>query len=78
LAADAIERGVAGEARAYADRLIAFDAYDEAAWEVLIRASLAAGDAASARRSYRKFSELLSKELNSSPSAKLRELVTPL
>jgi DNA-binding SARP family transcriptional activator len=45
---------------------------------MLIRASLAAGDTASARRSYRKFSELLASELNSQPSAKLSELVTPL
>jgi DNA-binding SARP family transcriptional activator len=78
LASDAIERGIPDDARAYADRLIAFDAYDEAAWEVLIRASLAAGDVASARRSYRKFSELLASELNAQPSAKLSELVTPL
>jgi DNA-binding SARP family transcriptional activator len=78
LAGDAIERGAPSEARTYADRLIAFDCYDEAAWELLIRASLAAGDSASARRSYRKFSALLASELNSQPSAKLSELVTPL
>jgi len=44
----------------------------------MIRASLAAGDVMSARRSYRKFSELLAKELGSDPSSKLRELVTLL
>ncbi len=78
LAADAIDRGAPGEAREYADRLIAFDAYDEAAWEVLIRAALITGDTASAQRSYRKFSELLASELNAEPSTKLSELVTPL
>ena len=78
LAASAIERGAPSEARELADRLIAFDSFDEAAWETMIRASLAAGDVMSARRSYRKFSELLSNELGSDPSSKLRELVTLL
>ncbi|HUN29744.1 MAG TPA: BTAD domain-containing putative transcriptional regulator, partial [Alphaproteobacteria bacterium] len=78
LAGDAIERGAPAEARAYGDRLTALDPFDEAAWEATIRASLASGDVASARRSYRKFSELLAKELGSGPSAKLRELVTLL
>ena len=78
LAAAAIERGLTPGARAHADRLIAFDPFDESAWEMLIRANLAAGDSASARRSYRKFSALLAKELQSQPSGKLTELVTPL
>ena len=78
LAGNAIERGAASEARELADRLIAFDSFDEAAWETTIRASLAAGDVMSARRSYRKFSELLAKELGSDPSSRLRELVTRL
>jgi DNA-binding SARP family transcriptional activator len=78
LAGNAIERGVPSEARELADRLIAFDSFDEAAWETMIRASLAAGDVMSARRSYRKFSELLAKVLGSDPSSKLRELVSLL
>ncbi|MGA7569375.1 MAG: winged helix-turn-helix domain-containing protein, partial [Candidatus Aquilonibacter sp.] len=78
LAGDAIERGAPSEARELADRLITLDAFDEAAWETMIRASLAAGDVMSARRSYRKFAELLANELGSDPSPKLRELVTRL
>ncbi len=78
LAAAAIERGLTPEARELADRLIAFDSFDESAWESLIRAWLAAGDVVSARRSYRKFSALLANELHSDPSGKLSELVTLL
>ena len=64
LAAAAIERGLTPGAREHADRLIAFDPFDESAWELIIRAWLAAGDGVSARRSYRKFSALLADELN--------------
>ncbi|TAM75663.1 hypothetical protein EPN44_07785 [bacterium] len=75
---DSLELGRFGEARRMAERIIALDRCDEPAWELLIRAMLAAGDAVGARRELRKYREALAAELGAEPSSDLERLVTDM
>ncbi|TAM58090.1 hypothetical protein EPN52_11440 [bacterium] len=72
---DALRRGRLAEARALAERIVALDRCDEPARELLIRAVLAAGDGAGARRELRKYREILERELGAKPSGELERLV---
>ncbi|HTX59337.1 MAG TPA: BTAD domain-containing putative transcriptional regulator [Verrucomicrobiae bacterium] len=75
LAVDALERGEAAVALAYAQSIVSYDPLDEPARELAIRASLALGDRAAAKRQYRQYRELLLAEMQCEPPAALREMV---
>jgi len=73
---DALKRGRFSEAAAMAQRMIGLDPCDEPAWELSIRARLAAGDAVGAQRELRRYGEVLARELGAEPSRELERLVT--
>jgi len=62
------------EALGFAQDIIAFDPCDEPARELAIRAYFAAGEPAAARREYRKYAEVLARELQAEPSFTLEEM----
>ncbi len=62
-------------ALAIAESLVRLDPLDERAWEIAIRAHLAAGDPGHAMREYRRYAALLSSELDVEPPADLKRLL---
>ncbi|MDQ2865845.1 MAG: hypothetical protein M3R51_06425, partial [Candidatus Eremiobacteraeota bacterium] len=75
LATDALERGETRAALEYAADIIAYDACDEPARELTIRAYLREGDRAAAMRHFRQYRETLFVELQCEPSATIAALV---
>jgi DNA-binding SARP family transcriptional activator len=75
LGQDALERGDIAAALTIADDLRRFDPNDEAAYELLIRAYIRAGNTASAFRAYRDYSGHLMAELGIEPAFSLETLV---
>ena len=75
LALHALENGRLEEALSITERALDLDACDEWAWNIAIRAHLARGDRSSALRDYRRYSSVLSRELDLPPSRQLQELV---
>jgi DNA-binding SARP family transcriptional activator len=75
LAQDALQLKAYDEALHLAQALIVRDELDEPAWEIAIRALLENGNRAGAQRELRRYREITLRELNSEPSAELRELV---
>lgn len=75
LAAEALERTDVQQALVLAQEMIAYDACDEGARDLAIRALLQAGDHAGAMRHYRQYRETLWAELQCEPSPALQRLV---
>lgn len=75
LAKDALQSGILDDALDCAKSILARDELDEGAWEVVIRCSIAAGDKAGASREFRRYREILRRELNEEPSATLAGLL---
>ena len=75
LATDALDRGETRAALELAGDIIAYDACDEPAREVTIRAYLREGDRAAAMRQFRQYRETLLAELQCEPSATIAALV---
>jgi DNA-binding SARP family transcriptional activator len=75
MARDALKAGLLGEALACAKRIIGRDELDEEAWEVVIRCCIAAGDKLAASREFRRYREIVLRELNQEPSKDLRSLI---
>ena len=75
LARDALLAGNVDRALTLAHRLSVNDPLDEEAQEIAIRALLQAGDRAAAIFEYRRYRELLQRELDEEPSTTLRRLV---
>jgi DNA-binding SARP family transcriptional activator len=74
LARQALEARTPAGAFEFTSWLLRHDELDEAARELAIRAHLALGDAASARKEYRRYERAL-RQADEEPSSKLRELV---
>ena len=75
LASEALERGDTKAALEFAGDIIAYDACDEPARELTIRAYLLDGDRAAAMRQFRQYRETLLAELQCEPSATIAALV---
>ncbi len=75
LARDALESGDVASALELSGRVVERDPLDEPARELVIRAHLASGDAASALREFRIYRETLAGELGARPSRTLESLV---
>ncbi|MDP9111883.1 MAG: hypothetical protein M3M96_09655 [Candidatus Eremiobacteraeota bacterium] len=75
LASDALERGETRSALELASDIIEYDACDEPARELTIRAYLREGDRAAAMRHFRQYRETLLAELQCEPSATIAALV---
>jgi DNA-binding SARP family transcriptional activator len=75
LAKNALDDGRPQDALALCHEMIAYDACDEPAREIAIRAYLANGDRAAALRHFRQYRDVLQAELQCEPSEGLAELV---
>ncbi|HET9341461.1 MAG TPA: BTAD domain-containing putative transcriptional regulator [Candidatus Eremiobacteraceae bacterium] len=75
LADDDLKRGRAQRALEIARDMIAADEFDESARELAIRAHLLIGDVAEGRREFRRYRDLLLRELSTEPAASLAALL---
>jgi len=75
LAKDALHRSEPARALQYAAQMIALDGCDDAANELCILAYMKLGDTAGARRHFRRYRDLLARELHVEPAGHLRDLV---
>ncbi|HEY7995128.1 MAG TPA: BTAD domain-containing putative transcriptional regulator [Candidatus Eremiobacteraceae bacterium] len=75
LADDALKRGRPQRALEIAREMIAADEFDESARELAIRAHLLIGDVAEGRREFRRYRDLLLRELSTEPAASLAALL---
>lgn len=75
LATDALNNGDHGEALALAKEMIRYDACDEPAREIAIRAHLASGNKAAALQHFRQYRDTLKAELQCEPSAAIAALI---
>jgi DNA-binding SARP family transcriptional activator len=75
LAKDALDRGDVAFVHDLADELRRYDLYDEAAYELEVRAYLRSDDHASAIREYRNYSDHLMQELGVKPSFSIKDLI---
>ena len=76
IAKEALQNGALDNALAYAKSIISRDELDEAAWEIIIRCHLVAGDRVAALRDFRHYREIVHRELNEEPSAEITGLIT--
>jgi DNA-binding SARP family transcriptional activator len=75
LADDDLKRGRPQRALELAREMIASDEFDEAARELAIRAHLVIGDVAEGRREFKRYRDLLIRELSTEPAASLAALL---
>ncbi len=76
IAKEALQSGKLDDALAYAKSIISRDELDEAAWEIIIRCRLVAGDRVGALRDFRQYREIVHRELDEEPSAEITDLIT--
>ena len=75
LAHDLIERADFADAAEFAGFMLACDPCDETAWELVIRAHLAAGERDAAARALREYRNLVCAQLRAAPSARIERLL---
>lgn len=75
LATDALNNGETDEALALAKEMIRYDACDEPAREIAIKAHLATGNKAAALQHFRQYRDVLKAELQCEPSATIAALI---
>jgi DNA-binding SARP family transcriptional activator len=75
LAAHALRSGELEQASRIAVDLLAYDACDESAWEIVIRTHVARDDRTGAIREFRRYTRVLADELGVPPSAHLSRLL---
>lgn len=76
MAKNALQTGMLDDALTRAKNIISRDELDEAAWELVIRCRLDAGDKAAAQREFRQYRDILERELHEKPSAEISGLIT--
>jgi len=75
MAKNALQSGMLDEALTCAKNIISRDELDEAAWELVIRCHLGAGDKAAAQREFRQYRDILERELHEEPSKEISGLL---